>query len=729
MAVAAIAMPETAVQRNALRLSGWLLIAGLITTGLIGVGTDMTWQWPGYLLIGAAAACAVFAGSWRQPRLENQPSRALPNACLVAAASLCTYVVWRAAIAPVTYFGREDAALAIAWFIVYALTATVMTSLRQRIALVKTLTLILAINLAVGFYQFSGHPEFGLMRNSVNQYAERIGGAFINPNHLAALLAAGVPLLASLLIFGRGRPVYRFLFALIAIMAAIGIGLTRSRGGLLAFGTGLAVFAAIGLPLAWFFWGRRLRGNAGLSVPLTAFGLIAVVITGLFYANGQALQQRFGANAFKIEANRQLFWQSALDQHADAASPWLGSGSRAFRYESRRLRPVEMHPSIAEPEFVHNDWLQMLADYGWIGVGLLLTVVIVHAGHALQFILRDFRGRFRRSGVGQNNQLALTLGAAAGLAALGAHALFDFHLHSPAVALWSALLFGLLAAPRPEGEPVKKRRHSSSRSSNSRTRNSPRSAGRSPQRNPSPPAAAAAAAAPLQARGFFGVAAPTRLLASLGGIALLIAGTFFARSEWHFEKARLAYLGQGSHSDTLTPLAHLLEARRLDPHNPFIHSLSGHAHLLAAHNEADGAVPLAVRGAYLKRAGRHLFDALTLYPQDINAMMGLAQVYDALNQHDDALEVLENARLWAPLYGNIAQMQAEQLHLLGRLSEAEQAYTVARHARAFGDSKAAMRGLALLKAEREGEFAPMINSADTVPAEENPPQAAGPEHE
>jgi len=719
MVVVAIAMPETTAQRIALRLSGWLLILGLITTGTIGVGTDMTWLWPGYLLIGAAAVCAAFAGGWRRPRLENQPSNAVPNVCLIAAATLCAYVVLRAAISPVAYFGREDAALAIAWFIVYALTASVLTSLRQRIALIKTLTLIVGINLAVGFYQFSGHPEFGLLRSSANHYAERIGGAFVNPNHLAALLAAGVPLLASLVIFGRGRPVYRFLFAFVAIMAAIGIGLTRSRGGLLALGGGLAVFAAIGLPLAWHFWGRRLRGNAGLSVHLTAFGLIAVIVVGLFYANGQALQQRFGANAFKVETNRQLFWEAALAQHADAPSPWLGTGSRAYRYESRRLRSAEMHPSVAEPEFVHNDWLQMLADYGWLGVGLLAGVVLVHGGHALLFIRRDFRTRFRRSGMGQNNQLALTLGAAAGLAALGVHALFDFHLHSPAVALCSALLFGLLAAPRPEGEPVKKRR---SRSSSSRSRNAPRSRGRSPQRTAPPatvsPSATPAVTAPL--RGTFGIAAPTRILAILGGIALLIAGSFFVRSEWHFENARLAYLGQSSDLDTLTPLAHLFAARRLDPQNPFIHSLSGHAHLLAAHNEADGALPLPVRSAYLKRAGVHLFDALSLYPQDINAMMGLAQVYDGLNQHDDALEVLENARLWAPLYGNIAQMQAEQLHLLGRLSEAEQAYSFARHARAFGDSKAAMRGLALLKAEREGEFAPMINSASV---EKNPDSA------
>jgi len=696
-------MPESKPKRIALRLSGWLLIAGLIASSLIGVGTDMTWQWPGYLLIAAAIVCAVFAGGWRQPKLEKQPSRALPNACLIAAGLLCGYVVARALTSPVAYFGREDAALAIAWFSVYALTATVMTSLRQRIALVKTLTLILGINLAVGFYQFSGHPDFGLLRSSANQYAERIGGAFVNPNHLAALLAAGVPLLGSLVIFGRGRPVYRFLFAFVAIMAAIGIGLTRSRGGLLALGGGLSMFAAIGLPLAWFFWGRRLRGNAGLSVPLTAFGMIAVIVVGLFYANSQALQQRFGANAFKIEANRQLFWEGALLQHADAPSPWLGAGSRAYRYEGRRLRSEEIHPSVAEAEFVHNDWLQMLADYGWIGIGLLSCVVLVHGGHALQFIRHDFRTRFRRSGAGQNNQLALTLGAAAGLAALGTHALFDFHLHSPAVALWSALLFGLLAAPRPEGDPVKKRRSRSS--SSSRSRNTPRS----PQRSPRIPAAPVASGVPP--RGVFGIAASTRVLASLGGIALLIAGSFFVRSEWHFEKARLAYLGQAGELDTLTPLAHLLKARQLDPQNPFIHSLSGHAHLLAAHSAADGALPLPVRGAYLKRAGLHLVDALSLYPQDINAMMGLAQVYDSLNQHNDALEVLDNARLWAPLYGNIAQMRAEQLHLLGRLSEAEKAYQVARYARAFGDSKAALRGLALLKAEREGEFAPMINSA------------------
>ena len=47
-------------------------------------------------------------------------------------------------------------------------------------------------------------------------------------------------------------------------------------------------------------------------------------------------------------------------------------------------------------------------------------------------------------------------------------------------------------------------------------------------------------------------------------------------------------------------------------------------------------------------------------------------------------------------------MRAEQLHVLGRYDEAQAAYEFVRSATAFGDSKAAIRGLALLEMHRSG---------------------------
>ena len=685
-------MPESRLSKFGGQACLWLLISGLLVSSLIGTGTDMTWQWPGYLLLGAAALCGLLVGGWRRKSPDAQsvvnPTSRIADLGLLMAAVFCGYIALRAWISPVAYFGREDAMLVLAWFVVYALSSTVLGNLRQRIAVIKLMTALAIVNLGIGWYQFAGHQEFSIFPGAVRNYGERIGGVFFNPNHLAAFLAVVAPMLISLVVFGRGRPSYRALFAFVAVMSLLGVGMTRSRGGLLALSAGLGTLLILGLPLAWLFWKRHLSGRAGKLVPVVAVALAALLIGGAVFANGQALQQRFGANAFRLETNRQLFWKSALQQHEESGSAWIGAGSRAFRYEGRRLRSPQVHVAVAEAEFVHNDWLQLLADYGWLGVGLLAALIVAHGGRALVFLREDLIRKLRRGSRSsrplQNNHLALVFGALAGLVALAVHAVFDFHLHTPAVALWSAVLFGILAAPRPEGEPVRMRRRSRSRSL-ARSRVVEQASAGDPE-----------FAGEISSRGPL-LGAPLRLLAAVCGIALLISGTGLVRSEWQFEKARRAFEA----GDDFSAMALLRDIREWDPDNPYAHSLSGQVHLLAA--AGDVAMPESVRREWLKRAGRHFMDALTLYPQDIHAMMGLARAMDDLGQNEDALRVLENAQLWAPLYGNIAQMRAEQLHVLGRLEEAQVAYESARDATAFGDSRAALRGLALLEVHRSGE--------------------------
>ena len=698
-------MPESRLSKIAGRVCLWLLIAGLLLSSVIGTGTDMTWQWPGYLLLGVAAICAVLVSGWRRQAPNAQvvanPAPRMADVCLVLAAIFCACVAVRAWYSPVAYFGREDAALAMAWFVVYALSSTVVGNFRQRISIIKVMTLLAIVNMGIGWYQFSGHQDFSIFPGAVRNYGERIGGVFFNPNHLAAFLAVVAPMLISLVVFGRGRPTYRALFAFVAAMSLLGIGMTRSRGGLLALSAGLGALLLLGLPLAWLFWKRHLSGRVGKLLPVAAVALVALLVGGAVFANGQALQQRFGANAFRLETNRQLFWQSALQQHEQAESPWIGAGSRAFRYEGRRLRSPQVHVSVAEAEFVHNDWLQLLADYGWVGMGLLSVMVVAHGGRALAFVRGDWRKKSRRgsrcSRPLQSNHLALVLGAVAGLVALAVHAVFDFHLHTPAVALWSAVLFGVLAAPRPEGEPLRV---------SSRSRSSSRSQSRSR-------IAAQAAAGDSDIAGSLPkhgplLGAPVRALAVVSGLTLLVAGAGFVRSEWHFEKARQAFEG----GDDFSAMSLVRKARQLDERNPYAHSLSGQAHLLAA--AGDVALPEKVRREWLKKSGRHFMDALALYPQDIHAMMGLARALDGLGQNEDALRVLENAQLWAPLYGNIAQMRAEQWHVLGRYDEAQEAYEFARSTTAFGDSWAAIRGLALLEVHRSGGEVgePMVATPD-----------------
>ena len=80
--------------------------------------------------------------------------------------------------------------------------------------------------------------------------------------------------------------------------------------------------------------------------------------------------------------------------------------------------------------FVHNEYLQTLAELGLVGLILLLVL--------LAAVARDVR----RAGPPAVTP-TLRAGVAAGLAALAAHGLFDFGWHLPAIWLTGALLVGI----------------------------------------------------------------------------------------------------------------------------------------------------------------------------------------------------------------------------------------------------------------------------------------------
>jgi O-antigen ligase len=588
-----------------------LFLAGLLATGALGTETRLLLFWPGCALMGAAAVLSVSRWRWR---LHSGPA----DVCLAAALLFAGYFAARQLTSPVTVWAREDLFVLLGCGVAYLLTATVLSHPRWRNGLVVVLFTLLVANLAMGFIHFSGKWSLHLVPQYMRTYGNdrRIGGLFINPNHLGAFLSMMAMLSLGLAGFGRGGATRRLLLLFAAIAAAVGVSLTQSRGAIIGMAAGgLSITLMLLMMVQRAYPHLLVRAMLGI---LLGGGLLALLLGAVM--SGQ-LQQRFGDGPGPEGDPRALIWRSALAQHAE--HPWLGAGARMFYEGCIRLRPADAPSWMRDAQFAHNDWLQALADYGWAGLALVVALFAVHLFNGWRFLRWFADERFPRTASLSGTRLGLAVGACAALVAALAHALVEFHFHVPAVAVTSAALMGVLANPGFESEFWKPRR-------------------------------------------VWGVRVVSKL-ALLGCGAAMLRGAFtLGLSDYDREHAKLVGRREDlGHAD----VALLTRALTRDPANMEAWYERG----LARIDDAGGQ-PVQVARALLEGAASDLGRARKLNPFDPYVAMALGDACDALGRHAEAEKNFADAIRQAPL--NMPPRIALGLHYhrLQMWREAEDAF-------------------------------------------------------
>ncbi|HEX5705378.1 MAG TPA: O-antigen ligase family protein [Pyrinomonadaceae bacterium] len=279
-------------------------------------------------------------------------------------------------------------------------------------------------------------------------------GPFINRHHFAGFMLMAVSIPFALLLSGAIENYKRPLYAFAAVVMAMSLIATNSRGATIALGAQIFVLVVT----ASFGWGkkkeqsrtRRLRAAAlrgGIAV-----AVVVLLIGGALLLSGPEVFTRFLGTPIADDptTGRAHFWRVTLD--VIKAYPLIGSGLGSFgaiytRYDTRN--------GLYRLEQAHNDYLQTISDAGIIGaiLGLAFIFILFRRG----FARRETHDRFRR---------AVTTGALAGCFAALVHSFFDFPLHTTA----NALLFLILAAIATQDtrinttyQPARKRRRRSSR--------------------------------------------------------------------------------------------------------------------------------------------------------------------------------------------------------------------------------------------------------------------------
>ncbi|MGH6827646.1 MAG: O-antigen ligase family protein [Rhizomicrobium sp.] len=214
-------------------------------------------------------------------------------------------------------------------------------------------------------------------------------------------------------LFGRGA-----LWLAAATLTLSAVIATGSRAG------NFATFAAMTFLLALSLRAAREKSRRPIALILALAGLGAVAI--LFVINGSVLVSHLDDLAAPGQNLRLLLWQAAVGMIRGA--PWLGLGLGTYQ----TAYPLYAHtvtPFIIDK--AHNDYLELAAGWGLPAALLWWSALLWLAGLCL-------RGTFLR----RRNRIYPMLGAGATLL-VGVHAIFDFSLQIPAIALTFAAILGL----------------------------------------------------------------------------------------------------------------------------------------------------------------------------------------------------------------------------------------------------------------------------------------------
>jgi O-antigen ligase len=261
-------------------------------------------------------------------------------------------------------------------------------------------------------------------------------GSFVNRNHFAGCMEMLLPVACVAAYQRRRRPWLHLLpWAAVPALGVAAVLLSASRGG----GAALSTEALAAILILLYLERKRTRIATPRRTHRRPFYWIGALTVGLVLVVGtQTLQSRLhnldqsGLDAgTRAQLNRSSW---AMFQ----ARPWTGWGLGTW---------ADVYPVFARFNdgnvylFAHNDYLQVLAETGMVGVCLVAAFWVIW--------LAAFLGRLRRwppelvhSPGGAPAAIPLAVACALGCTGLLVHSFVDFNLHIPA----NLLLFFTLAA-------------------------------------------------------------------------------------------------------------------------------------------------------------------------------------------------------------------------------------------------------------------------------------------
>ena len=251
-------------------------------------------------------------------------------------------------------------------------------------------------------------------------------GSFVNRHNFAAYMEMTIALPLGMLFAGAVARDKRLLYITAISLMGVALLMSGSRGGLVAF-LAQVIFLVI--------LTTRTKSKRALYLKLGfAALLVAGVVVGSIFIGGESSLTRVAETATSndITTDRGHIWSVTTRVIADNVPLGAGFGALGVAYTA-----FDTHSGLERAEQAHNDYMQVVADAGLVGAVI-----------GLFFLFCLFREGLSSANVDNTLRRGVAVGALAGLFAVLVHSIFDFVLHTTAIALLFITLMTLVVACR-----------------------------------------------------------------------------------------------------------------------------------------------------------------------------------------------------------------------------------------------------------------------------------------
>lgn len=395
-------------------------------------GVNPTLALPSFILIGGLVVW------WLLRRFSSSRVRDGDDWASGSVILFCAYSTIRYLWSVPEYSAREDFLSVLLSGLVFLISAHGLGFRQARTIFMFGLMGMALFESAYAAWQAFSKVDSVLFWDRPEGYNGRGSGTFICPNHLAGFLEMALGLVVARVIFLRKESnslekttILKVLTIYVALMIAGGLVVTLSRAGWAS--------TVVGMVALLFFGGIKLRTNVAKLAMIVGILTCAV---GLFWGltpirnhllksvvvTGEPQIIRLGDPTL---GGRTMMWSGTFNIIRD--EPLFGTGMGSWRWAYQKYKDYRI---LSFPEYTHNDYLNLISDYGLVGGALMLMVFVCFFRHAFR-VMRTTRS---------SEEQAFGVGAIVSVVCILFHSWFDFGLHILGNSMLLALIIGLTAA-------------------------------------------------------------------------------------------------------------------------------------------------------------------------------------------------------------------------------------------------------------------------------------------